>query len=70
MTHLDVPEHGSAQVHIVLHQSHARVSRPALLVVVADNVLVVRVGVLGQVALDEVARVVRRESEVKRELVY
>jgi len=31
---LDVPEHGAAQVDVVLHQPHARVARPALLVVV------------------------------------
>lgn len=39
----------------MLHKPHARVSRPALLVVVPDNVLVVGVGMLGQVALDQVA---------------
>ena len=37
----DVPEGGAAEVDVVLHQAHARVARPALFVVVADDVLVV-----------------------------
>jgi len=32
---LDVPEDGTAQVHVVLHEAHAGVARPAFLVVVA-----------------------------------
>ena len=43
-----------SQIHVVLHESHAGITRPALLVVVADDVLVVRVRMLGQVALDQV----------------
>ena len=62
-SHLDVPEDGSAQVHVVLHQTHARIPGPTLLVVVAHNVLVVRVRMLGQIALDEVACLVRIETE-------
>ena len=38
----------------MLHQTHARVTWPALLVVVADDILVVRVGVLCKVALNQV----------------
>jgi len=60
---LDVPENRPPQVNVVLHQPHAGVSRPAPLVVVAHDVLVVGVGVLGEVALDEVARLLRREPE-------
>lgn len=41
-----------SQINIVLHESHARVPGPALLVVVADDVLVVGVRVLRQVPLD------------------
>ena len=39
----------------MLHQPHPAVTRPALFVVVAHNVLVVGVGVLREVALDELA---------------
>lgn len=39
----------------MFHQSHARVARPALLVVVANNVLVVGIRVLSQIPLDQVA---------------
>ena len=60
---LHVPEDRSAQVHVVLHQTHARVTRPALFVVVADDVLVVRIGMLGQVALDEVLGLVGAEAQ-------
>lgn len=38
----------------MLHQSHPGVSGPALLVVVAHNVLIVGVRVLRQVPLDQV----------------
>lgn len=48
---LYVPEDGPAQVNVVLHQSHPGVTWPALLVVVADDVLVVGVRVFGQVPL-------------------
>lgn len=44
-----------SQINVVLHQPHARVAGPALLVVVADNVLIVRVRMLRQVALDQIA---------------
>ena len=44
----------NSQVDVMLHQTHARVTWPALLVIVADDVLVVRVGMLRQVALDQV----------------
>ena len=40
---LDFPKHGSSQVDIMLHETHAAISRPALLVVIANDVLVVRV---------------------------
>lgn len=38
----------------MLHETHARISWPALLVVVAHNILIVGVRVLCQVPLDEV----------------
>lgn len=60
---LDVPEDGSSQIHIVLHQSHSSITRPALLVVVANDVLIVRIGMLGEVALNEVSRFFRVEAE-------
>mmetsp|Transcript_8730 Transcript_8730/g.18587 ORF Transcript_8730/g.18587 Transcript_8730/m.18587 type:complete len:747 (-) Transcript_8730:2392-4632(-) len=64
-----VPEHGAAQVHVVLHQPHARVTGPALAVVVADDVLVVGVRVLGEVALDQVLGLLGSEAEEDVDLV-
>ena len=61
---LDVPENGTAEVDVVLHQTNASVTRPSFLVVVADGVLVVGVGMLRQVALDQVASFFGREPEV------
>lgn len=46
--------HKDSQVNIVLHQSHTGVTWPTLLVIVADNVLVVGVRMFCEVALDEV----------------
>ena len=60
---LHVPERGAAQVDIMLHEAHARIARPALLVVVAHDVLIVGVWVLCQEALDQVLRLLRAESE-------
>ena len=53
-TILYVPEDSPAQVDIMFHEPHASISRPTLLVIVADNVLVVWVWVLRQVSLDQV----------------
>jgi hypothetical protein len=44
-----------SQVDVVLHQSHSGVTRPALLVVVSDDVFVVGIGMFRQVSLDQVA---------------
>ena len=52
----------------MLHESHAAVARPALLVVVAHDVLVVRVGVLGQVALNQIPRRFRVKLEQNEHL--
>ena len=51
----------NSQVDVMFHQSHASVTRPAFLVVIADDVLVVWVRMLSQVALDQVSRFLRRE---------
>lgn len=51
---LHVPEDCSAQVDIMLHKTHASISRPTLLVVVPHNVLIVGVRVLCEVPLDDV----------------
>ena len=53
----------------MLHESHAAISRPTLLVIVTDQVLIVGVWVLGQVSLNEVSRLVLRESEYNVELI-
>ena len=60
---LQVPEHCTAEVDVVPHQPHPRVTWPAFLVAVSDDILEVRVGLLGQEALDEVSGLVRGEAE-------
>ena len=59
-SHLHSPLSHS-QVHIMFHQPHPGVTRPALLVVVPDNILVVGVRVHRQVPLDEVPCLFRCE---------
>mmetsp|Transcript_15454 Transcript_15454/g.29757 ORF Transcript_15454/g.29757 Transcript_15454/m.29757 type:complete len:203 (-) Transcript_15454:2932-3540(-) len=54
----------------MLHEAHARIPRPALLVIVAHDVFVIGVRVLGEVALDEVARLLRREAQQHVQLVH
>lgn len=51
----------NSQVDIVLHQSHAGITRPALLVVVTHDVLIVGVWVLRQIPLNEIPSLVSRE---------
>lgn len=60
---LHVPEDCSTQVDIVLHEAHACIPWPALLVVVTHNVLIVGVWVLSQVPLDEVLRFLSSKPE-------
>lgn len=49
------------QVDIMLHQSHAGIAWPTLLVVVTNYVLVVGVWVLRQVPLNQIPGLVSRE---------
>lgn len=55
---LDLPESTPSQIHIVFHQSHTAVTRPTFFIVVAYDILVVWVGVLCQIALDELTGLV------------
>ena len=49
------------QIDVVLHESHARVSWPALLVVVAHNVLIVGIWMFRQLTLDQVTSLLSSE---------
>lgn len=60
---LHVPEDSTSKVDIMLHQPHAGISGPTLPIVVAHNVLIVGVGVLRQVALDQISRLLSSEAE-------
>lgn len=60
---LDLPKGSPAEVDVVLHESHAAVPRPAFLVVVANDVLIVRIRILRQVTLDEVTGLSLTEAE-------
>lgn len=52
------------QVDVMLHQSHASISGPALLVVVTYNVLIVRVRMLSQVPLNQIPGLISRKSGI------
>ena len=51
---LDIPEHSTPKINIMLHEPHASISGPALPVIVAHNVFIVRIRVLCEVALDQI----------------
>jgi hypothetical protein len=53
----------------VLHQPHPAISWPAFLIVIADNVLIVGIGVFGQKSLDQVSRLVLVKSKDHVDLV-
>ena len=50
-----------SQIDVVFHESHPRVTRPTLFVVITDDVLIVRVGMFRQVSLDQVSRFLGRK---------
>ena len=56
-----VHTHVPAQVYIMFHKSHTSISRPAFLVVVADNILIVGVRMLSEVPLNQLSCLLRRE---------
>lgn len=53
-TILDIPEYCTSKINVMFHESHTSITRPALLVVVSNNVLIVRVRVFSEVTLDEI----------------
>jgi hypothetical protein len=65
----DFPKRSSSQVDIVLHQPHPAISWPAFLIIIADNVFIVGVRVLGQKSLDQVSRLVLIKSKDHVDLV-
>ena len=54
----------------MLHQSHSAISRPAFLVVIPYNVLIVWIWVFSQVSLYQLSRLLLTESEYDVKLVY
>ena len=54
----------------MLHQPHPTVSRPALLVIVPDNVLIIRVRILRQKALDQVSGLILHKPEYYIDAIY
>jgi hypothetical protein len=60
---LNLPESSTTKVNVMLHETHAAVTRPTLFIVVADYVLIVRIGVFGQESLDQVSAFVFHEAE-------
>ena len=49
----------------MFHQPHSSITRPALLVVVTNYVLIVRIWMLSEVTLDEITCFLRCEPEEK-----
>ena len=60
---LDFPENGSSQIDIVLHESHTTIARPALFVIIANDILVIRVWIFSKVPLYKVSRFLLWETE-------
>ena len=62
-TLLDVPKDCSSEIDIVFDETHATVSRPAALVVIADDVVVGRVWIRAEVPLNEVPSLLSCKAE-------
>jgi hypothetical protein len=60
---LDIPEHCSTEIDIVLVQTHSTILGPTSPVGVVDNIFVVWIRVHGEVSLNQISRLVRSEAE-------
>ena len=67
---LDLPENTSSKVDVMLHQSHSAILRPAFSVVVSDHILVVRIWIFSEVALNELPCFIAGELEQDVEMVH
>lgn len=54
----------------MLHEPHSSVSWPALLIIVAHHVLIVRIRVLSQIALNEVSSLLMGEAKQYMNPIY
>lgn len=62
-TVLDVPEHSTPKINIMFHKSHASISGPAFSVIVAHNVLIVRIRVFCKVSLNKITSFISWKSK-------
>lgn len=60
---LDIPEDCTTKVYIMLDKPHSTISGPAPLVVITDDVFVVRIRLNTEISLDKVSRLLSGESE-------
>ena len=67
---LNLPENSSSQINIMLHESHSTVFWPASLIVVADNIFVIGIRVLGQESLYQFSGLISNKSEHNVHMVY
>lgn len=60
---LNIPVNGSSKINIMLDESHAAIPRPAALIVVANDIVISRIGIGREVALDEVTGFISTEPK-------
>ena len=65
---LDVPEHSTAKINVMLHEPHASIPGPAFPVVVAHNVLIIWIRVLCQITLNQITCFISCKPEKKKQL--
>ena len=53
----------------MFHQTHAAVTRPALLVIIANYIFIVRVRVFSQESLDQVPALILHEAEQDKDFI-
>lgn len=66
---LDVPEDCTTKVYIMLDKPHSTISGPATLVVITDNVFVVRIRLNTEISLDKISRLLGSEAEQNMDTV-
>jgi len=64
-----LPKDCPSQVDIMLHQTHSAVLWPAFSIIIPHHIFIIRIRVLGEIALDEFSRLITSELKENVEMI-
>ena len=65
----NLPKNTSSKIDIMFHKSHPTIFRPTFPIIIANNILVIRVRILSKISLDKFSRLVRGKLKQNIEMV-